>query len=416
MNVPLTPGSPFLLGVNYWPRRCAMAWWRAFDPGEFAEDCARIAELGMRVVRFFLMWEDLQPEPDHLDAAVLAHADRVLDACAAHGLLAMPTLFTGHMSGVNWVPRWALDRGMPAGRFRTIADGVERAAGIGDLYTDPFLVGAQVFCAAHLAARWRGHQALWAFDLGNEFSNLREPHQPHEAAAWSARLCEALAPAGVVVTGGLHGEDLERDRGIRPSTISAPWQLATMHGYAVYSLWSRGRLDSDAVPFLGATMRALQGNKPLLFSEWGGPQCPPGTVSPGEYVVLRGDEANAPAPRPRNAAPYACYAEHELADYAMAALARLHAEGAAGALYWCWSDYDPALERTPPFDRAPWELRFGLHDAGGHLKEIGRRLRSFTGGAPAIRPPAALALDEAAWYADPPRALREGYAHYLATT
>ncbi|TAM91315.1 hypothetical protein EPN42_03960 [bacterium] len=415
MNVPLTPGSPFLVGVNYWPRRCAMAWWRAFDPGEFADDCARIAELGMRVVRFFLMWDDLQPEPDHLDSAVLAHADHVLDACAAHGLLAMPTLFTGHMSGVNWLPRWALDRSAPAGRFRTIAGGLERTSGAGDLYADPFLVRAQVFCAARLAARWRGHPALWAFDLGNEFSNLREPREPRDAAAWSARLCEALLPAGAAVTGGLHGEDLERDRGIRPSTISAPWQFATMHGYAIYSLWSRGRLDADAVPFLGAAMRALQGGKPLLFSEWGGPQCPPGAISPGEYVTLPGREAaRALGPLPLNAASYACYSEDELADYAMAALSRLHAEGAAGALYWCWSDYDPALEQAAPFDRAPWELRFGLCDAGGRLKEIGTRLRSFIGGAPAIRPPAALVLDEALWYADPSGALRENYAHYLA--
>ncbi|TAM60022.1 hypothetical protein EPN52_06380 [bacterium] len=414
MNVALTPGSPFVLGVNYWPARCAMAWWRAFDPGEFADDCARIAELGLRAIRFFLMWEDLQPEPDRLDGAVLAHADRVLDICAAHGLAALPTLFTGHMSGVNWLPRWALDRATAAGRFRTIAGGSERASGAGDIYADPLLLRAQIFCASQLASRWREHPALWAFDLGNEFSNLREPQRPREAAAWSARLCEALAPAGAAVTGGLHGEDLERDRGLRPSTISAPWHFASMHGYAIYSRWSRGRRDSAAVPFLGAAMRALQHGKPLLFSEWGGPQCPPGTVSPGEYVVLPGQRGERDAGPPgRAAALYACYSEQELAGYAMAALERLHAEGAAGALFWCFSDYAAALQRVPPFDRAPWELRFGLYDAGGRLKEIGRRLRSFAGGAPIIRPPAELTLDEEAWYADPPRALREQYARYL---
>jgi len=416
VNVPLTPGAPFLLGVNYWPRRCAMAWWRAFDPGEFEDDCARMATLGLRAVRFFLMWEDLQPEPDHLDAGVLAHADRVLDACARHDLLAMPTLFTGHMSGVNWLPRWTLERGTPAGRFRTIAGGLERASGIGDFYADPILLRAQVFCASRLAERWRGHPALWAFDLGNEFSNLREPRTPADAASWSARLCEALAPANVAITGGLHAEDVERDRGIRPSTISRRWQVATMHGYAVYSLWSRGRRDADAVPFLGAVMRALQGGKPMLFSEWGAPQCPPGTRSPSEYVLLPGaqGEADVPAQPAPGMASYACYTERELAEYAMAALARLHREGAVGAFYWCWSDYDPALAQAPPFDRAPWELRFGLHDERGAIKEIGERLRSFCRSGPTIQPPLAFDVDEAAWYADPPRYLREAYARYLA--
>ncbi|MDE2573460.1 MAG: hypothetical protein KGM44_13180 [bacterium] len=397
MITPPAPGSPFLLGVNYWPRRSAMGWWRRFDAGELAEDCARIATLGMRVLRWFLDWELLQPDPAQLDEATLANADRVLDLCAQHGLLAMPTLFTGHMSGVNWLPAWTLDAAQPPGRFRTIARGVEQACGIGDLYADPALLRAQTFCAARLAERWRGHPALWAIDLGNEFSNLREPARPSDAADWSARLCDALAPAGVATTGGLHGEDVERDRGIRPSSISASWSLATMHGYAVYSPWSAGRLDTDAVPFLGAVMRAFQGGRPLLFSEWGGPQCPH-TRAPG------GDEAE----------PFECYSEEELAAYAMGALERLHREGAVGALYWCWSDYDPALATQPPFDRAPWEMRFGLCDERGRLKQVGERLQSFARDNPTVQRPAPFAQDEAAWYADPPRRLREAYARYRA--
>ena len=44
----------FSLGVNYWPRRSAMAMWRRFDAGEIREDFARIAGLGLDAVRFFL--------------------------------------------------------------------------------------------------------------------------------------------------------------------------------------------------------------------------------------------------------------------------------------------------------------------------------------------------------------------------
>lgn len=47
--------EPFILGVNYWPRRKAMYWWSHFDPGEVREDFALIAELGLTLVRVFLL-------------------------------------------------------------------------------------------------------------------------------------------------------------------------------------------------------------------------------------------------------------------------------------------------------------------------------------------------------------------------
>ena len=53
--------SRFLLGINYWPRRSAMYMWERFDLGEIREDAARIAELGLDVVRFFLSWDSFQP-------------------------------------------------------------------------------------------------------------------------------------------------------------------------------------------------------------------------------------------------------------------------------------------------------------------------------------------------------------------
>ena len=35
-------GDPFLLGVNYWPRRKAMYWWAEFDAAEVREEFAMI--------------------------------------------------------------------------------------------------------------------------------------------------------------------------------------------------------------------------------------------------------------------------------------------------------------------------------------------------------------------------------------
>src|SRR5271165_3788449 len=129
--------SRFLLGINYWPRRSAMYMWQRFDIAEIAEDMTRIKSLGFDVVRFFLMWEAFQPEPGRMDAGALRRFDAVMERIAEAGLQAMPTLFCGHMSGVNWLPGWALEPARGATRFRTINHDAVVDAAIGDFYGDP---------------------------------------------------------------------------------------------------------------------------------------------------------------------------------------------------------------------------------------------------------------------------------------
>ena len=99
---------PFTLGVNYWPRRKAMYWWSDFDSGEVREEFAIIKEIGLNVVRMFLLWDDFQPEPDMVAKDKLDHLVTVADAAAENGLGLDLTFFTGHMSGPNWSPRWLL--------------------------------------------------------------------------------------------------------------------------------------------------------------------------------------------------------------------------------------------------------------------------------------------------------------------
>ena len=53
--------DPFVLGVNYQPRRSALYWWQQFDAGEVREDFALIRELGLTTVRIFLQWDEFQP-------------------------------------------------------------------------------------------------------------------------------------------------------------------------------------------------------------------------------------------------------------------------------------------------------------------------------------------------------------------
>jgi endo-1,4-beta-mannosidase len=380
----------FLLGANYWPRSSAMAMWSRFDRGEIDEDFARIRGLGLEVVRFFLLWEAFQPGPWTVDEGALKRLVTVLDRLQAHGLRAMPTLFCGHMSGVNWLPAWALDRAVPSGRFRTISGGRAVEHGIGDFYSGD-LLEAQRFFVRTVGERVREHAAILAWDLGNEFSNLRAPRTPADAAHWSAALTQDLfASSNLPATGGLHGEDLTDDRAIRPSSIAQPWPYATMHGYPAYSSFARSAGDPEVVPFLYELANSFA-QKRVLFTEFGTPICPPDENGVGGFPCLD-DEATAP--------------------YASAVLDRLHKRGALGAFWWCWTDYDPALRATPPFDEAPHELRFGMIRADGSERPVARILSEFARRRlPLADPPPPIA-DETAYFAGLPTSLPQAYATY----
>ena len=100
--------EPFILGVNYWPRRKAMYWWNNFDDGEVREEFSLIRELGLNVVRLFLLWDDFQPEPTSVSLDAIKNLTTVADIAASKGLGLDVTFFTGHMSGPNWSPGWLL--------------------------------------------------------------------------------------------------------------------------------------------------------------------------------------------------------------------------------------------------------------------------------------------------------------------
>jgi endo-1,4-beta-mannosidase len=385
----------FLLGINYWPRRSAMYMWDRFEIDEIGEDMARIKALGLDVVRFFLIWEAFQPDPGHMNDTTLRRFDALMERIDAAGLRAMPTLFCGHMSGVNWLPRWTLERNSTSGRFRTIAGGSIVNRSIGDFYANPELLRAQVYFARRVGERLRDHPALFAWDLGNEFSNLRIPSGARDGALWSERLSETLLEAsGAGTTGGMHGEDLEQDRNLRPSSMARPWIFPTMHGYSVYSKFARDRLDPEVVPFLCQLQQSFSG-KPVLFSEFGNPQCPSGS---------------------NRVDGFSCLDENEMAEYGRRVVDRLHARGALGAFWWCWADYDPALAQLPPFDKAPHELRFGVVRSDGTFKPVAQMLAGIAAEAREVTSPAPAAIaGEREHYAGLPESIAGEYHAYCET-
>jgi endo-1,4-beta-mannosidase len=366
--------SDFRLGVNYWPARTAMYWWDDVQASEIDRDMARIADLGLQEARIFALWEHFQPRPDHVSDQALAELDVVLRAAARRGVGIVVSLFCGHMSGVNWLPAWAVDPSVRS-TIRTFSGGRVAPGGAGDIYADPVLLEAQLALCRRLASTFAGHEGLRGWDLGNEPSLLRWPDRPDDAASWSALLTEALRPAGVPVVGGLHAPDLEEDHGIRLSTIAAPWHRVAMHGYPLYSEAATAPDDPDWVPFVCAVAAHFAG-KPVDAQEFGLPDHELG--------------------------------EERVARYAEAVLPRLWELGAVAASWWCFSDYAPDLMRLPPFDRVPHELHFGLFRADGTAKPVAEAWGRF--GRRPIGDPVTVELpDEEAWYAGLPDTLEHAY-------
>ena len=120
-----------------------MRWWSDFDRGEVAADFARIAASGLDSIRLFLTWADFQPTPNEVDRRMLNRLIAVADLATEAGVTLVPTLFTGHMSGVNWIPAWALGGTDRDNRFRVVSNGRVNGSGLRNWYSDPLIARAQ---------------------------------------------------------------------------------------------------------------------------------------------------------------------------------------------------------------------------------------------------------------------------------
>jgi endo-1,4-beta-mannosidase len=363
---PRLSNERFTLGVNYWPARTAMGWWSDFDVAEVAADFARIAASGLDSVRVFLTWAEFQPAPEEVDRRMLDRLVAVADIAAREGLALVPTFFTGHMSGVNWIPAWALGGTDRDDRFRVVSDGRVTGSGLRNWYSDRVVASAQAALASETVAALAGHEAVWMWDLGNENSNCVVPPSRPSARDWLRQIGSAirLADPKARVTVGLHMEDLEEDRKLGPREVAEQSDVLSMHGYPIYARWADGPTDEELLPFLADITRWLGGGRDVWFSEFGLP-----TYRRGDPV---GEQARLDSRTP-------LVDEDRAAAYTERALTALQRAGCIGAMLWCYSDYDSAVWKNPPLDLAVHERSFGLWRADGSPKPSVAVVEAFAG-------------------------------------
>ena len=212
---------PFLIGVNYWPRRKAMYWWEDFDAGEVREEFAIIADLGITHVRIFLLWESFQPSRGTVNTRCLEHLRDVCDIAGENHLYLQVVFFTGHMSGPGWAPKWLIDDS----RLRQSVDrqlvGVARPAGdehaIHSPYDVSFVIEAEDYLLRSVCSAVGNHPAVWSWSLGNEPDLFHRPASAAAGRRWVrarvATIREVDPDRPVLI--GLHYANLEADVGFR---------------------------------------------------------------------------------------------------------------------------------------------------------------------------------------------------------
>ncbi|MCS6243850.1 MAG: cellulase family glycosylhydrolase [Opitutus sp.] len=306
--------------------------WERWDADEVARDLDTLASLGLNAIRFFLRWQDFEPESGRYDEVQFDRLDWLLAQCAKRRLHVNPSLFVGWMSGGIFWPRWKGER---------------------NLFSDPEMIErSEAFArkAAKVFARYR--DCIFTVDLGNELNCLPESNAAGRGAvgAWCDRICAAVRAemTGVLMVSGCELNQVVSD---------TPWSfdnqpgtdLFSIHNYPV-SNWSclpiggmADPLSRRMSPFFCAYARA---HGPVFFQEF------------GSFLTLAVEEQRA---------------------YLAEVLPAVAATGVNGMLWWCLNDID---SQEHPYELCEQERSLGLVDREGRLKAgLEHALRLMTGWA-----------------------------------
>jgi len=345
----------FRLGLNYLPSDSFIFFWYRFRPAAIRRDFAWIKERGFRIVRIFLLWEAFQPESRKIETSSLRNLAAICEAAHEEGLKIIVTLFVGHLSGMNLLPPWLLEPKEGKQRFPIYSSFKIRSASILDFFKDKGLREAQRLLVREVANVLQGHPSVFAFDLGNEPSNILLPHEDH-FRLWLEDMVEAAKSYdNVPLTLGLHQEDLLRRSAFHPRIVKEYTDFLSIHAYPFYLPSIEAPLDESFPLFLSELTKWLgESEKAVVMEELGAPS------DPGIELVDGG---------------FRLYKEEEVEWYLRDALTLLFRSGTETALIWCYSDYERPLWDTPPFDRNVHERFFGLRRFDGREKSYANLAR-----------------------------------------
>ena len=392
--------APFWLGVNYWPAQSAMYWWQHFDRSLLGDDLTKIQETGLKIVRIFMLWEDFQPRARKVSTPCLDHMVELAEQADGRGLAVLPTFFTGHMCGVNWLPPWALWAKEKDAPYPAFSQGKLRRNLPRNFYEDPEILEAQVMLVREVSGALKGHPGIWAWDLGNSPSAVVTPPDNETATLWLRIMTEELRSRDetVPITLGMNERNLWKDRSLRPQEASKHLDFLSMQAHPYRSELFPGPPDSCLPPFLGILTQWL-GKKDVLFLGFGVPTEP----APKPEWMRKKPVAEQPV------------SEGAAGEFIRSVLDRLREAGMMGAMVSFFTDYDPGLWGVPPLDEEILGRHLGIYRQDRSPKDFQPILRqrgSLQRRPLPEEPPSWIDISREEYEEDPNKHIRRLYGNY----
>lgn len=242
----LFENNSFFLGCNYWASHAGIDMWKYWDEDVVRNDLKLLSENGINVLRIFPLWSDFQPIRLHLDYEVrpkemrfgeepfshtpegVAGVDPVmierfetfLNIGKEYGISFIVGLVTGWMSGRLYMPEALLN-------FNPI--------------TDPRSIKWQIKFVKYMVTRFKDHDSISAWDLGNECNCMGEVTKSEESYLWMSaitdaiRVCDSSRP----VISGMHG--MQPNNNWNFSDLGEITDILCTHPYTIYTPYC----DSD---------------------------------------------------------------------------------------------------------------------------------------------------------------------------
>lgn len=350
------------VGVNYMPRDSAVYMWKWFSEQKIQKEFQIIREMGLNTIRTFIFIEDINPAPGKIDEENLLQIQKLLDLAEQENLKVILTLFTGHMSGENWYPKWM--RGGSAGseaiyqyepyRFPQLHPPRKTR----DIYEDKLTLENFLLQARVLAQRFRDHPALLYWDLGNEPQYWQKPRTPALGQNYVKIMVDELKKYDQEHPVSLGMGKFAENTGFHSYGefgINKVQDLYLVHTYpAGYYPMSLALVDRYTTYYPGFELSLSRASgQPLQFQEFGLSKW---------YLPFMGSKERA----------------MRIAGYYRNALWSALLQGAvAGTLSWCFSDYKLALYFYEPYISHPYELFFGAVNRKYELNPSGEELKRF---------------------------------------
>jgi len=313
-------GEPtFLLGVNYWSRAGGPRMWERFDASVVRAELAQMRQLGLNVCRSFAFIPTFMPDPPGVDARALERFRSFLELCREEGVGTIPSFLVGHMSGENY--------DFPGQRGRSP-------------YTDPEVLAWEQALARGVAGAAAGQPSVVAYLASNEMPYWGGTADPPTVTAWAG-----------AIRGALHERDAARPFSLGDGVMNLK---GGQNGFDPQAL--RGIID-----FVGP--HSYYADVDVLRQAYNAEFCLRSLSHLGLPVLFEEFGASSTQVSDANQALY--YREVIQACLSV---------GAAGALGWCFSDFDLAHER--PYLHHPFELLFGVTRADGSEKPVCQELRA----------------------------------------